>query len=88
MDGTRSTVLNKFSFPARFSRMPMLFDGFWIHNGKDERINARHSKNTRSNILFFDNSAASFDTFKIPSVHSTKHSDIQWRFPVTETTGQ
>jgi prepilin-type N-terminal cleavage/methylation domain-containing protein len=88
MDGSRSTVLNKFSFAAQFSRMPMLFDGFWMHNGKDERINARHSKNTRSNILFFDNSAASFDTFKIASVHSTKRGDIQWRFPVTETTGQ
>ena len=87
MDGTGSRVLNKFSFAAQFSRMPMLFDGFWMHNGKDERINARHSKNTRSNILFFDNSAASFDTFKIPSVHSIKHGIIQWRFPVTETTG-
>jgi prepilin-type N-terminal cleavage/methylation domain-containing protein len=87
MDGTRSSVLNKFSFAAQYSRMPMLFDGFWMHNGKDERINARHSKNTRSNILFFDNSASSFDTFKIPSVHSTKRGVIQWRFPVTETTG-
>jgi len=61
--------------------MPMIFDGFWIHNGKDERINARHAKNTRSNILFFDNSAASFDTFRIPSVKDKKARNIQWRFP-------
>jgi type II secretory pathway pseudopilin PulG len=85
MDGTRSTIGNKFSAAARFARMPMIYDGFWIHNGKDERINARHRKNTRSNILFFDNSAASFDTFRIPSVHSKKAKDIQWRFPDTGT---
>jgi prepilin-type N-terminal cleavage/methylation domain-containing protein len=81
MDGTRNSTCNKFSAAARFSRMPVIFDGFWIHNGKDERINARHSKNTRSNILFFDNSARSFDTFRIPSVNSRKTGDIQWRFP-------
>ena len=85
MDGTRSTIGNKFSAAARYARMPMIYDGFWIHNGKDERINARHRKNTRSNILFFDNSAASFDTFRIPSVHSKKAKDIQWRFPETTT---
>ena len=85
MDGTRSTVGNKLSKAASFARMPVIFDGFWIHNGKDERINARHSKNTRSNVLFFDNSAASFDTFRIPSVHSKKAKDIQWRFPDTGT---
>jgi prepilin-type N-terminal cleavage/methylation domain-containing protein len=83
MDGTRNTICNKFSKAARYSRMPMIFDGFWIHNGKDERINARHAKNTRSNILFFDNSAASFDTFRIPSVKDKKARNIQWRFPQT-----
>src|SRR5437899_8890544 len=82
MDGTRSTACNKFSKAARYSRMPMIFDGFWIHNGKDERINARHAKNTRSNILFFDNSAATFDTFRVPSVHSSNVlNGIQWKFP-------
>ena len=81
MDGTRSTTCNKFSKAALFPRMPVIFDGFWIHNGKDERINARHAKNTRSNILFFDNSAASFDTFRIPSVKDKKARNIQWRFP-------
>jgi prepilin-type N-terminal cleavage/methylation domain-containing protein len=84
MDGSHSTTLNKFSMPARFARMPMIFDGFWIHNGKDERVNARHRKNTRTNILFFDNSAGSFDTFRLPSVRDSTPGDVQWRFPRTE----
>ena len=84
MDRTRATQGNKFSKAARYTRMPMLFDGFWMHNGKDERVNARHSKGTRSSILFFDNSVASFDTFKIPSVRDKEPTDIQWRFPEEE----
>ena len=83
MDGSRSTTLVKHSSAARFPRMPMIFDGFWIHNGKDERVNARHRKNTRTNILFFDNSAASFDTFRIPGVRDKRARDVQWRFPTT-----
>jgi len=60
--------------------MPSIFDGFWIHNGKDERINARHMKNTRSNMLFFDGRAEGFDTFKIPSVNDKKDPDIRWQY--------
>ncbi len=81
MDGNRSTTLVKQTAAARFPRMPVIFDGFWMHNGKDERVNARHAKNTRSNILFFDNSATGFDTFRIPSVRDHYAKDIQWRFP-------
>jgi prepilin-type processing-associated H-X9-DG protein len=76
---------NKLSTAARFSRMPSIFDGFWMHNGKDERVNARHSKGTRSNILFFDNSAQSYDTFRIPSVRDKTAKEIQWRFPEQKT---
>ena len=79
----RQCVFNSFTRAALVPRMPTIFDGFWILNGKDERVNARHSKATRTNLLFFDNSAASFDTFKIPSVKSTKPADIQWRFAKT-----
>jgi hypothetical protein len=79
MDGSRSTQPNKFTSVGHFARMPMVFDGFWIHNGKDERVNARHKKNTRSNLLFFDNSAASYDTFRIPSVRNKVSSEIRWR---------
>ncbi len=60
--------------------MPLVFDGFWILNGKDERVNARHARRTRTNILFFDNSAASFDTLQIPSVKSINSTAIHWRF--------
>jgi prepilin-type processing-associated H-X9-DG protein len=59
----------------------MLFDGFWMHNGKDERINARHKKNTRSNLVFFDGSAESFDTFRLPSVNNKGSGpEIRWRY--------
>jgi len=76
----RQTVFTSFSKAALVPRMPVIFDGFWILNGKDERVNARHSKRNRTNLLFFDNSAATFDTFKLPSVKSTKPADIHWRF--------
>jgi hypothetical protein len=79
MDRTRSMKLNQYTAMARHARMPQLFDGFWMHNGKDERINARHSKNTRSNILFFDQSAEGFNTFAIPSVNERRSPDIRWR---------
>ncbi len=80
MDVTGETVGNKLSLAAQVPRMPVVFDGIWIHNGKDERINARHAKNTRSNLLFFDGSAATFDTFRLPSVRATNATEIRWRF--------
>jgi len=86
MDKSHSSRLNKLSNAGRFSRMPTVFDGWWIHNGKDERVNARHSKKNRTNILFFDDSVKTYDTFKIPSVRDkTQGEDIQWRFPAEET---
>src|SRR5262249_26739625 len=82
----RQIVFNSFSKAASVPRMPAVFDGFWILNGKDERVNARHAKQNRSNLLFFDNSAATFDTFKLPSVKSRRPSDIHWRLdPPRET---
>jgi prepilin-type N-terminal cleavage/methylation domain-containing protein/prepilin-type processing-associated H-X9-DG protein len=80
-DHSRAIKNNKFSKAAQFARMPSIFDGFWLQNGKDERVNARHARNTRSNILFFDGSAQSYDTFRIPSVRDREAKDIQWRFP-------
>jgi len=80
LDGSRAATVNKLTLAAQARRMPMLFDGFWIHNGRDERINARHAKNTRSNLLFFDNSAATFDTFRLPSVTDKTTADVRWRF--------
>jgi len=81
MDGDGSTRLNKMTSTASTPRMPMIFDGFWMHNGKDERINARHKKNTRSNLVFFDGSAESFDTFRLPSVNNKGAGpEIRWRY--------
>ncbi len=82
MDGSHSVTGNKLSKAGRYSRMPAIFDGYWMHNGKDERVNARHNKRTRTNILFFDNSVKGYDTFRIPSVREKEPTDIQWRFPV------
>jgi prepilin-type N-terminal cleavage/methylation domain-containing protein len=75
----RQTMMNRFTVVSRVPRMPAVFDGFWILNGKDARVNARHSKRNRTNILFFDDSVATFDTFRLPSVKSTKPSEIHWR---------
>jgi len=76
----QAVVLNKLSVVAQSPRTPVIFDGFWILNGKDERINARHGKRSRSNLLFFDNSAATFKTSQLPSVKSTNVADIRWSY--------
>jgi len=68
MDASGNTKPNTLTRAAQMPRMPAIYDGFWMHNDKDERINARHNKNTRSNLLFFDNSASTFDTFLLPAV--------------------
>jgi prepilin-type N-terminal cleavage/methylation domain-containing protein/prepilin-type processing-associated H-X9-DG protein len=60
-------------------RMPSVYDGFWVHNGKDERINARHKKRTQTNLAFFDGSVSTFPTHKIPSVRD-RGEEIQFRF--------
>jgi len=78
------TVCNSFTRAAKHPRMAAVFDGWWILNGKDERINARHSRRTKTNVLFFDGSVASLDTFKLPSAKSTKPADVEWRFPTQQ----
>lgn len=75
--------LNKMDLVASVSsRMPAYFDGFWIHNGKDERIHARHTKGRRTNVAMFDGSVVSHDTFRIPSVSAKpESSSLQWQLP-------
>jgi prepilin-type processing-associated H-X9-DG protein len=80
MDLSGSTTPNRFSIAAQQPRMPTVYDGFWMHNGKDERINARHNRNTRSNVLFFDASASSFDTYQLPAVNDKSSGAVRWRF--------
>lgn len=80
MDITGATEPNKHTGAAQERGMPVIYDGWWMHNGKDERINARHRKRTVSNLLFFDGSAASFNTFQIPSVNDKKGKDVKFRY--------
>ena len=80
MDSTGETKPNTLTRAAQMPKMPAIYDGFWMHNDKDERINARHSKKSRSNLLFFDNSASSFDTFALPGVNDHAKSEVRWRF--------
>ncbi|MCC6232641.1 MAG: type II secretion system protein [Verrucomicrobiales bacterium] len=64
------------------SEMPAVFDGWWLLNGKDERLNARHSGNRRSNLLFLDGSVHTRSTFQIPSVDSDDSvAGIRWKLP-------
>lgn len=87
----RQTVINRLSQVASTPRLAAVFDGFWILNGKNERVNARHNRRTRTNILFFDTSASSFDTYRLPSVkpgllyitgqnNPPVMDDVRWRF--------
>lgn len=74
-------VQNKMSSVAALgSRMPAIFDGFWILNGYDERVNARHGRRTRTNVAFFDTSVRPFVTRRLPSVSSTNATEVRWRF--------
>jgi prepilin-type processing-associated H-X9-DG protein len=61
-------------------RMPAFFDGFWLLNGHDERISARHRRRTRTNLVFFDGSVDVMDTARIPSVKDTKATEMRWGF--------
>jgi len=74
------SAINKLSKGRHNSQMPAVFDGWWIQNGKDARINARHQKGTRSNLVFLDGHATAFYTFRIPSVESTEPGEIIWRY--------
>ena len=66
------------------SEMPTVFDGWWLLNGKDERLNARHGAKRRSNLLFLDGSVHSRNTFQIPNVDSEESvSGIRWKLPRT-----
>ncbi len=76
--GTSSRTLTS-AATAPF-RMPAFFDGFWLLNGHDERISARHNKRTRTNLVFFDGSVETMNTFAIPNVKDTTSGDIRWRF--------
>jgi prepilin-type N-terminal cleavage/methylation domain-containing protein/prepilin-type processing-associated H-X9-DG protein len=61
-------------------RMPAVYDGFWVHNGHDERISARHNQRTRTNLSFFDGSVRTFATATVADVHDDSSAEIRWKF--------
>jgi prepilin-type N-terminal cleavage/methylation domain-containing protein len=69
--GEGGDKVNKMSVVQDTSSTVMLFDGFWLHNGKDERVNARHRNRTRTNLIMFDGSTVTKETYAVPSVEST-----------------
>jgi prepilin-type processing-associated H-X9-DG protein len=69
--GEGGDKVNPLSVVLDTSSTLMLFDGFWLHNGKDERVNARHNNRTRSNLLLFDGSTTTRETYSIPSVQDS-----------------
>lgn len=78
-DGERRE--NRLSGVATASaQLPAVFDGWWLLNGKDERVNARHARGRRTNLLFFDGNVQTRDTFQLPSVDSeVATAGIQWK---------
>ena len=77
-DGT--TVVNKMVSIQQPARTPAVYDGWWIHNGHDERISARHANRTRTNILFFDGHVETLDSFAIPGVRADAESGMRWLY--------
>lgn len=66
---------------AASGRVPAFFDGFWLLNGHDERINARHFKRTRTNVTFFDGSVETMNTHAIPNVKAKGSThEIRWSY--------
>ena len=74
------TVQNKLVSIQNAARTPAVYDGWWIHNGHDERISARHASRTRTNILFFDGHVETLDSFAIPGVRAQVKSGISWLY--------
>src|SRR5262249_25163112 len=74
--------MTKLNSTARHaSRMPAVFYGFSIHNKKDERINARHSRDKRTHNVFFVWDIASFGAFRLPSVTDINAAaEVRWPY--------
>ncbi len=77
--GDGGNDVNKLGTVTLPSTTAAIYDGWWMHNGRDERVNARHKNRTRSNILMFDSSASSYDTFAIPSVDDNDAKLVRFR---------
>lgn len=76
-------IVNKLTSVSEFSfQTPAVFDGWWLLNGKDERVNARHANRRQSNLLFLDGNVQTKNTFQIPNVDSDETlNGIRWKLP-------
>lgn len=77
-DNNGTVTLHKQSAVSSPSTTVALFDGWWIVQDHPERVNARHLKATRTNILFLDGHVANFDAFQIPSPAVNTSGEIQF----------
>jgi prepilin-type N-terminal cleavage/methylation domain-containing protein/prepilin-type processing-associated H-X9-DG protein len=59
--------LNYGATPAP-DRTVALFDGKYLHEGLDHRVSARHMRNTRTNVLFFDGHTENWVTMQLPHI--------------------
>ena len=75
-DGTKKPSRMSSTNPS----MPSVYDGFWVHNGHDERISARHNRRNRTNLAFFDGSVRTFLTKEVPDVHDDTPGEIRWKY--------
>ncbi len=69
-----SWQLNRVTKMKDSSRMVFMYDGLFMHLHWDaDRINARHKRNTMTNLLFFDGHAASYQASALPGDPTTKN---------------
>jgi prepilin-type N-terminal cleavage/methylation domain-containing protein/prepilin-type processing-associated H-X9-DG protein len=66
--GLSLSFLTKMSQIHRSAEMVLLFDGVYLDldNVDANRVNARHFRQTRTNLAFFDGHVASYDTASLP----------------------
>jgi prepilin-type N-terminal cleavage/methylation domain-containing protein/prepilin-type processing-associated H-X9-DG protein len=79
-------TLPRLSSFKRSSEVVFLYDGYYMNQGTSpNRVNARHNKNTMTNILFLDGHAAGVHTksiapsFDLATVTKPEYSGLIWR---------
>jgi len=63
---SNDVIMHKLDAFPRVARMAGLFDGFWLIDIFPGRINARHLRQTRTNIAMLDGHAESFPADELP----------------------
>ncbi len=83
-DGNERTLHRLDEFP-RVSSIAGMFDGFWLVDVFPGRINARHLRNSRSNIMMLDGHVDSFDIDELPRENwraGGSAVDVDERYPI------